>query len=202
MKDEPGNVVIRNFYDDVVPLTATEQKALDGIPNIDANAARGVRPGAARASRQPHRGPAQPADAQRHRHRVRRRSTRGTRSAIPGSASARLEMRLVKGLSADQQLRSPRSRTSAQQGYSIVIESEPRCGHQTPAPVDRARHARRRRFSHREDVDGRRADGDRGQARSDRSISASCSCRRSAAACRSATFSDSARAYRQSVSRW
>ena len=35
MKDERGNVMIRNFYDDVVPLTATEQKALDDIPNID-----------------------------------------------------------------------------------------------------------------------------------------------------------------------
>ena len=35
MKDSTGRVTIAGFYDDVVPLTATEQAALKRIPNID-----------------------------------------------------------------------------------------------------------------------------------------------------------------------
>ena len=35
MKDDRGNVVIKNFYDGVVPLTASERRAIDEIPNVD-----------------------------------------------------------------------------------------------------------------------------------------------------------------------
>jgi acetylornithine deacetylase/succinyl-diaminopimelate desuccinylase-like protein len=35
MKDERGDVVIKNFYDGVVPLTASERRAIDEIPNVD-----------------------------------------------------------------------------------------------------------------------------------------------------------------------
>ena len=35
MKDEHGRVQIAGFYDDVVPLTAAERKAIDEIPNIE-----------------------------------------------------------------------------------------------------------------------------------------------------------------------
>lgn len=35
MKDENGRVTIKGFYDDVVPLTASEKKALQQIPNIE-----------------------------------------------------------------------------------------------------------------------------------------------------------------------
>jgi acetylornithine deacetylase/succinyl-diaminopimelate desuccinylase-like protein len=35
MKDENGNVVIEGFYDDVIPLTATEIEALANVPNVD-----------------------------------------------------------------------------------------------------------------------------------------------------------------------
>lgn len=36
MKDEQGQVLIKDFYDDVTPLTDTEKKALDQIPDQDA----------------------------------------------------------------------------------------------------------------------------------------------------------------------
>lgn len=36
MKDETGRVTIKGFYDDVVPLTASEKKALANIPNVEA----------------------------------------------------------------------------------------------------------------------------------------------------------------------
>ena len=35
MKDENGRVVIKGFYDDVIPLTAMEKKALNEVPSVD-----------------------------------------------------------------------------------------------------------------------------------------------------------------------
>jgi acetylornithine deacetylase/succinyl-diaminopimelate desuccinylase-like protein len=35
MKDDKGNVVINNFYDDVLPLTASEKEAISKVPNIE-----------------------------------------------------------------------------------------------------------------------------------------------------------------------
>ena len=35
MKDEHGRVTIDGFYDDVVPLTAAEQQAIDEIPDVE-----------------------------------------------------------------------------------------------------------------------------------------------------------------------
>jgi acetylornithine deacetylase/succinyl-diaminopimelate desuccinylase-like protein len=36
LKDSTGKVAVKRFYDDVTPLTAMESKALDAIPNVDA----------------------------------------------------------------------------------------------------------------------------------------------------------------------
>lgn len=36
MKDENGRVTIKGFYDDVIPLSATEKKALKEVPSVDA----------------------------------------------------------------------------------------------------------------------------------------------------------------------
>lgn len=35
MKDENGTVTIKGFYDDVIPLTASERKALNEVPSLD-----------------------------------------------------------------------------------------------------------------------------------------------------------------------
>ncbi|HEX2629210.1 MAG TPA: M20/M25/M40 family metallo-hydrolase, partial [Chitinophagaceae bacterium] len=35
MKDENGRVTIKGFYDDVIPLSASEQKALNEVPSVD-----------------------------------------------------------------------------------------------------------------------------------------------------------------------
>jgi acetylornithine deacetylase/succinyl-diaminopimelate desuccinylase-like protein len=35
MKDEKGRVTIKGFYDDVIPLTSSERKALDEVPSVD-----------------------------------------------------------------------------------------------------------------------------------------------------------------------
>ena len=35
MKDENGRVMVKGFYDDVTPLTASEKKALAEVPSVD-----------------------------------------------------------------------------------------------------------------------------------------------------------------------
>ena len=35
MKDDNGRVTIKGFYDDVIPLTAVEKKALQEVPSVD-----------------------------------------------------------------------------------------------------------------------------------------------------------------------
>ena len=35
MKDDKGRVVVKDFYTDVIPLSASEKKALDAIPSVD-----------------------------------------------------------------------------------------------------------------------------------------------------------------------
>ena len=122
MKDERGNVTIRNFYDDVVPLTPTERRAIDEMPSIDQKLLEEF--GLARAEH-----PDSRIELQHNRPTLSILGLEsgnvytGTRSAIPASASARIEMRLVKGLSAATQL----DRLVAhirEQGFH-VIDSEP-----------------------------------------------------------------------------
>ena len=143
MKDERGNVAIRNFYDDVVPLTATERKAIDDIPNIDGTLLEEF--GLARPEHPDSRieAPAQPADAQHHRHRVRRRIYR---NAIRDS-------RLGLGAHRDAAGERPeRGQAAGSPGCARPRAGIPRdrrragrC-RETPVFVDRARHARRRGF--------------------------------------------------------
>jgi acetylornithine deacetylase/succinyl-diaminopimelate desuccinylase-like protein len=97
MKDAQNNVTIKGFYDDVVPLTATERRAIDEMPNIDQKLLEEF--GLARAEH-----PDSRIELQHNRPTLSILGLEsgnvytGTRSAIPGSASARIEMRLVKGL--------------------------------------------------------------------------------------------------------
>ena len=103
MKDDKGNVTVKNFYDDVVPLTAAEQRAVAEIPNVDSKLLEEFG-----LMRQEH--PESRIELQHNRPTLSILGIEagnvytGTRSAIPGSASARIEMRLVNGLSAARQL--------------------------------------------------------------------------------------------------
>jgi acetylornithine deacetylase/succinyl-diaminopimelate desuccinylase-like protein len=103
MKDENNHVTIKGFYDDVVPLTAAERRAIDEIPNIDQKLLEEF-------------GLAKPEHPESRIELQHNRPTlsvlgleagqvyTGTRSAIPGSASARIEMRLVRGLTPAKQV--------------------------------------------------------------------------------------------------
>jgi acetylornithine deacetylase/succinyl-diaminopimelate desuccinylase-like protein len=132
MKDADGNVAIRNFYDGVPPLTATEQRAIEAIPNVDRKLLDEF--GLARAEH-----PGSRVELQHNRPTLSITGiesgavTVGARSAIPGSASARIEMRLVKGLDPQTQI----DRLVAhirEQGYHIVDDE--------PDAATRREHAR------------------------------------------------------------
>jgi acetylornithine deacetylase/succinyl-diaminopimelate desuccinylase-like protein len=122
MKDERGNVVIRNFYDGVAPLTAAERRAIDEIPNVDQKLLEEFG-----LARQEH--PDSRIELQHNRPTLSILGMEagnvftGTRSAIPGSASARIEMRLVKGLDTATQLDRLAAHVTAQ-GFHVV-EGEP-----------------------------------------------------------------------------
>ena len=121
MKDDTGRVLIKDFYRDVRPLTATERQALAAAPNVEAVLARDF--GVATPER-----PDQRLEAKLNEPTlsILEMSTSGIpgRSAIPGSATARIEVRMVKDLVPETQnaLITEHVRT---QGYYIVSGRDP-----------------------------------------------------------------------------
>ena len=124
MKDDTGRVVIKGFYDDVTPLTPTELKAIDEMPNVEAALKKDFLV-------------AQPERAEQRLERKLNEPTlsiltmeagggfsAAPRSAIPGSAAARIEMRLVHGLDPAKQTRLVVDHIRAQ-GYFIVEGRDP-----------------------------------------------------------------------------
>ena len=118
MKHDDGRVAIKNFYDDVVPLTATERRAIDEIPNVDAKLL--AQFGLMQAEHPDSRIELQ--------HNLPTLTVvglqsgtvgPGARNAIAATATARVEMRLVKGLDPKRQF----DRLAAhirEQGYFLV----------------------------------------------------------------------------------
>jgi len=97
MKDEAGNVVIKGFYDGVVPLTASERRAIDEIPNVDQQLLEQF--GLARSEH-----PDSRIELQHNRPTLTvaglQSGTVGpnSRNAVAATATGRVEMRLVNGL--------------------------------------------------------------------------------------------------------
>jgi acetylornithine deacetylase/succinyl-diaminopimelate desuccinylase-like protein len=121
MKDDAGRVLIKDFYRDVRPLTATERAALDAAPNVEAVLARDF--GVARPERPDTRLEAKLNEPTLS---ILEMSTSGIsgRSAIPGSATARIEVRMVKDLVPETQNALITEHVRAQ-GYFIVSNREP-----------------------------------------------------------------------------
>jgi acetylornithine deacetylase/succinyl-diaminopimelate desuccinylase-like protein len=122
MKDARGTVRIKGFYDDVVPLTEIERHAIDEIPHVDRKLLDEFA-----LARPEH--PESRIEVQHNRPTLSIIGIEsgavytGTRSAIAAAASARIEMRLVNGLSAATQM----DRLIAhirEEGFH-VIDSEP-----------------------------------------------------------------------------
>jgi acetylornithine deacetylase/succinyl-diaminopimelate desuccinylase-like protein len=118
MKDESGNVTIKGFYDGVVPLTATERRAIDEIPNVDQQLLEQF--GLARAEH-----PESRIELQHNRPTLTvaglQSGTVGAnaRNAVSGTATGRVEMRLVNGLDEKTQFDRLVAHIRAQ-GYVIV----------------------------------------------------------------------------------
>ena len=139
MKDDTGRVTINGFYDAVTPLTPTESKALDDAPNVEAVLKKDF------AVVMPERG----------EERLERKLNQPTlsilamesggglrapaRSAIPASAAARLEMRLVHGIDPQKQ-NALVIEHIRKQGYFVIEGRDPtdqeRMTHQLIARVD------------------------------------------------------------------
>lgn len=124
MKDDTGRVTIAGFYDDVTPLTPSDLAALEEMPNVEAALKKDFLV-------------AQP---ERPEQRLERKLNQPTlsvltmeagggfdaapRSAIPATAAARIEMRLVNGLDPATMNRRVVDHVKAQ-GYFVVEGRDP-----------------------------------------------------------------------------
>ena len=118
MKDDRGDVIIRNFYDGVVPLTASERRAIDEIPNVDQKLLEQF--GVAQSEH-----PDSRIELQHNRPTLSVVGLSsgtvgpGARNAISGSATGRVEIRLVNGLDPKTQYERLVAHIR-DQGYHIV----------------------------------------------------------------------------------
>ena len=118
MKDDRGNVVIKNFYDGVVPLTASERRAIDEIPNVDQKLLEQF--GVAQSEH-----PESRIELQHNRPTLSVVGLSsgtvgpGARNAISASATGRVEIRLVNGLDPKTQYERLVAHIR-EQGYYIV----------------------------------------------------------------------------------
>lgn len=121
MKDDSGRVLIKDFYTGVRPLTPTEKAALESAPNVEALLAKDF--GVAQPER-----PDQRLEAKLNEPTlsVLEMSTSGIpgRSAIPGSATARIEVRMVKDLVPETVNARITDHVRAQ-GYFVVANRAP-----------------------------------------------------------------------------
>jgi acetylornithine deacetylase/succinyl-diaminopimelate desuccinylase-like protein len=98
MKDDNGRILVDGFYDDVTPLTPTEQRAIDEIPNVESTLMQAF--GFSR--------PENPSERLERRHNQPTLNINALdagggvggqgRTIIPASASAKLDLRLVKAI--------------------------------------------------------------------------------------------------------
>lgn len=118
MKDDQNNVTIKNFYDDVVPLTASERRAIDEIPNVDQKLLEQY--GVAQSEH-----PDSRIELQHNRPTLSVVGLSsgtvgpGARNAISGQATGRVEIRLVNGLDPKKQYDRLVAHIQAQ-GYHLV----------------------------------------------------------------------------------
>ena len=124
MKDSTGRVVIAGFYDDVTPLTATEQKALAEAPNVEAELGREF--GVARPERPDTRLEQKLNEPTLN---VLQMESGGgfsaaARTAIPAMARARIAMRLVHGLD-PAKMNERVIEHVRKQGYFVTLNRDP-----------------------------------------------------------------------------
>ncbi len=122
MKDASGRVTIAGFYDDVTPLTAEEKRAVDGIPNVEPTLMKAF-------------GFSKPDMADERlelKHNLPTLTINGLesgtvggqgRTIVPATASARLDLRLVKAIEPAKQFDRLLAHIR-KQGY-VIVGGEP-----------------------------------------------------------------------------
>ena len=140
MKDSTGNVLVRGFYDGIAPLTATEKAAIAAAPNIDKELGQEFWLGSTEGN-----GASLNALITRPSLNIRgmsaaRVGTQGS-NVIPATATASLDMRIVKGMDP----RATQDRVIAhirKQGFYVVEtppDAEVRRSHPKVAYVERGK---------------------------------------------------------------
>jgi acetylornithine deacetylase/succinyl-diaminopimelate desuccinylase-like protein len=123
MKDDHGQVTIPGFYDEVVPLTDAEKQAIAGIPAVEPELMRTL--GFAR--------PEVPGARIEERHNLPTLNVSGLgagtvegqgRTIIPSSATARLDLRLVRAIDPARQFARLKAHIEGQ-GYHLVAGRTP-----------------------------------------------------------------------------
>jgi acetylornithine deacetylase/succinyl-diaminopimelate desuccinylase-like protein len=145
MKDDGGKVTIAGFYDDVVPLTAEETRAIAEIPEVEQDQMRAfgfARPESAGQGSSP----AGPRLEERHNLPAFNVSGLGSgtvagqgRTIIPSVAVARIDMRLVKAIEPAKQMARLRAHIE-RQGYHLIAGEQ-------PTDEDRARYPKLARLT-------------------------------------------------------
>jgi acetylornithine deacetylase/succinyl-diaminopimelate desuccinylase-like protein len=124
MKDDDGRVLIDGFYDSVTPLTSTERRALDAMPNVEAMLAQDF--GIARPERRTTR--LEEKLNEPTLNVLAMDAGGGTkapaRTAIPAYATARLAMRLVQGIDPTRQVELVVAHVK-KQGYTVIEDRDP-----------------------------------------------------------------------------
>ena len=133
MKDERGRVTIDGFYDDVVPLTAAERRAIDEIPDVE--------PALMKAYGFNRR--ENPSERLELRHNQPTLNLNAIeaggavggqgRTIIPASASARIDVRLVSAIAPTKEFERIVAHVR-KQGY-FVTDQEPDAGMRTAHPM-------------------------------------------------------------------
>jgi acetylornithine deacetylase/succinyl-diaminopimelate desuccinylase-like protein len=123
MKDDAGRVQIAGFYDDVTPLTDEERRAIADIPAVERDQMRAF--GFAQ--------PETPGVRLEERHNLPTFNVSGLgsgtvagqgRTIIPATATARLDMRLVKGIDPARQVARLRAHIE-RQGFHLIAGEQP-----------------------------------------------------------------------------
>ncbi|MGH9140026.1 MAG: M20/M25/M40 family metallo-hydrolase, partial [Vicinamibacterales bacterium] len=123
MKQADGRVTVDGFYDDVVPLTAAERRALDEIPDVEPTLMQAY--GVTRREN-----PAERLELRHNQPTINVNAIEAGggvggqgRTIIPGSASAKIDVRLVKAIDPAKQFDRIVAHVR-KQGY-FVVDAEP-----------------------------------------------------------------------------
>ena len=122
MKDDKGNVLIKGFYDDVIPLTTEEKNAIAAIPDVGETLKKELGVAAPDGEGKPFLELLSMPSLNIQRH-SKRKCRKACSELIPATAEATLDLRLVPGNDVQRQVQKVKAYIESK-GYHI-IDQEP-----------------------------------------------------------------------------